>query len=224
MGGEVFHDLNGDGVYQYRVEPGVPHARIIVTGPVTRILYSNANGWWQVGGLPLGRYTVNIIPPPGYTVISPTPLTYTIRRRCEHYLYLYFALVPLPTPTPTPRARVQGYVWLDENRDGLRQQEERGLPGVVVTLERRSQGSAPRAVASADRRETVTDAQGFYSFEDVPPGTYVLTYRRPGGSYPTTRRVVTVNAGYAVVNVDFGVYLLGRREYLPYVSSRSSGP
>ncbi len=216
----VYVDLNKDGIYQHEMEPGIPDVVVVLDGPGHYEVRTNAHGWWQVGGIPLGRYTVTVRPHPGYTVTSFPTLTYTLTRPCEQYLYLHFGLAPVPTPTPTPpggvaqgAGTVQGYVWHDVNRDGVRQPEEPGVPGVTVYLRPQDSGAS-----AADVLETTTDDTGFYVFPSVPPGTYVITYIPPGSVYPTTERIVVIGCGERqVVEVNFGFYRLGRRIYLPHM-------
>jgi len=220
LGGMVYVDLNEDGMYQYRAEPGIPNVVVVLDGPGHYEVRTNAHGWWQVGGIPLGRYTVTVRPHTGYRVTSPLTLTYTLTRRCEQYLYLHFGLASVPTPTPTPPSgvaqgtgTVQGYVWRDFNRDGVRQADEPGAPGITVYLRPQDSGAS-----AADVLETTTDDTGFYVFSSVPPGTYLVTYALPGRVYPTTEQVVVVGCKeQEVIEVDFGFDTLSRYIYLPHV-------
>ncbi len=61
-------------------------------------------------------------------------------------------------------ARVGDLVWLDENKNGLVDGSEPGIPGVTVTLSQDGQ----------TMYQTTTDAYGYYLFENVYPGTYTL--------------------------------------------------
>ena len=101
LGGVIFQDLNGDGTYQYGVEPGIPNVNVQISGPVQRTAVSNANGWWQVGGIPLGSYQITVLPPSGYRVTSPNPQHANLVATCQHDVYHHFGLVPVHTPTPT---------------------------------------------------------------------------------------------------------------------------
>ncbi len=204
-------------MYQPGVEPSVPHARVLLAGPVQREVYSNSHGWWQVGGLPPGQYTIILVPPSGYTVLNPNPLTYALQDRCEKYHYLHFALAPLPTPTSTPSmSKIQGYVWADANEDGIRQPNEPGIPGVHIYLKA---FPSPFGQAGDNNREweTETDQRGFYQFDGLPPGTYTVTCERLGGAIATTQSVVEIQTGTTTVNVDFGIHLLGWHIYHPYI-------
>ena len=61
-------------------------------------------------------------------------------------------------------AKVGDQAWLDENGNGLMDGGERMLPGVKVTL----------WMDGVKAYETETDAAGYYLFDQVYPGTYIL--------------------------------------------------
>ncbi|PCM43531.1 SdrD B-like domain-containing protein [Marinobacter sp. ANT_B65] len=71
-------------------------------------------------------------------------------------------------PEVTP-SRLGGSVYIDLNNDGVRQGNETGLPGVVVTL------SGTDWQGQAVSRTTTTDSNGNYVFDDLPPGEYTVT-------------------------------------------------
>ncbi len=123
-------------------------------------------------------------------------------------------LTPTPTPSPTPgTGSVQGVVWQDDNLDGRRQEGEKGVPGVTLRLSEQTRAQALTVW------ETTTDATGFYRFTNIPPGTYILSFVSQVGFYPTTETTVHVNAGAnTVVEVNFGVYALPRRMYMPLMA------
>ncbi|WP_435299010.1 SdrD B-like domain-containing protein [Timonella sp. A28] len=62
---------------------------------------------------------------------------------------------------------VGNYVWLDENRNGLQDNDETGIPGVVLTLTD-SQGKPVTDVDGQPVAAVKTDAQGKYVFENLP--------------------------------------------------------
>jgi len=71
-----------------------------------------------------------------------------------------------------PTASVTGFVWNDTDADG-NQDSEAGLEGVTVTL------------YNADGTEyatTTTDANGEYSFTDIPVGDYYVEFTDPEGN------------------------------------------
>ena len=64
------------------------------------------------------------------------------------------------------------YVWLDEDADGIQDVEESAISGVVVKLYD-DQGNVLET--------TTTDEQGYYLFDSLRPGTYVVQFENPGG-------------------------------------------
>ena len=62
---------------------------------------------------------------------------------------------------------LSGYVYLDADADGTRDESESGVPGIVVRLS--DSGSVERS--------TLTDNQGFYNFEELEPGNYEVSER-----------------------------------------------
>ncbi len=98
----------------------------------------------------------------------------------------------------TNTASIRSSVWDDLDGDGVRDPGEPGIPGVTVTLTD-AQG---RVVT------TTTDANGDYSFTDLPPGTYTVTITPPPGYTPTTAvsYSVTLSPGQVVDNdTNFGL-------------------
>lgn len=69
-------------------------------------------------------------------------------------------------------AKVGNFVWYDLNQDGIQNVGENGISGVTVTL----YNLGGDVVAT-----TITDADGFYCFTDVVPGTYSVGFSTPPG-------------------------------------------
>lgn len=78
----------------------------------------------------------------------------------------------------TPRVSVGDYVWLDENKNGLQDEDEQGIEGVKVVLTDQN-GDSVKDIYNEDVEPTVTDENGEYVFEDLPvtaeEGYYVVT-------------------------------------------------
>ena len=79
------------------------------------------------------------------------------------------ATPPPPTPTPEPpapgTAQIGDYVWIDANVDCVQDPTETPVEGAAMNLV-----DADGLVIA----EATTDADGFYLFEDVPPGDYTI--------------------------------------------------
>ncbi|MEM9496144.1 MAG: SdrD B-like domain-containing protein, partial [Pseudomonadota bacterium] len=73
-----------------------------------------------------------------------------------------------------------GRVWRDEDDDGVQDGGEPGVPGVTVQL---------KDAAGNVLRTTTTDANGTYTFTDVPAGGYIIGVLAPDGfSYSAPNR------------------------------------
>ncbi len=76
--------------------------------------------------------------------------------------------------TLAPPARLGDYVWLDEDRDGIQDPNEDGIPGVMVILQ------IPSDANPTNIDTTFTNGDGYYYF-DVVPGEYKVTFIKPDG-------------------------------------------
>jgi uncharacterized protein (DUF2141 family) len=96
--------------------------------------------------------------------------------------------------------QIGGLVFQDSNDNGMRDAGEPGLAGWHVFLN-----------GNGVQEETVTDANGNYSFTDLPPGTYQVTEEnRPGWMQTTVSPgPATVLSGSNITGLDFGNFQLG---------------
>ncbi len=120
--------------------------------------------------------------------------------------------------TVAPPARIGDFVWLDEDRDGIQDPNEDGIPGVMVILQ------VPADNNPINLDTTFTDADGFYFF-DVDPGEYKVQFMNPGGLIFTDpdqgtddaldsdvdpdmgmTGIYTINAGEENLTIDAGLY------------------
>jgi uncharacterized repeat protein (TIGR01451 family) len=99
-------------------------------------------------------------------------------------------------------------VWLDTDADGHQDPGERGIPGATVYLTSAG-GDGVFGTPDDMRIGTVTGWNGYYVFEDVPAGQYLVSVDertvRPR-SWPTTPNPLAVTLGPAeeYVDADFG--------------------
>ena len=114
-------------------------------------------------------------------------------------------------------ASVGDYTWMDVNRDGVQDADEPALPGVTVTLTYED-GSAVTDASGNAVTATASDANGKYSFENLLPGGYKVSFQAPAGFKATTSDAgtdraadsngatasVTVAQGQTDDTIDFG--------------------
>ncbi len=82
------------------------------------------------------------------------------------------SLVKFDLPVTTLYAGIGDFVWFDDNRDGIQDLGEPGVPGVIVHLM-----DCEGNVLATD----TTDSDGFYWFGDLTPGNYNIQFELPDG-------------------------------------------
>ncbi|MEN0199415.1 SdrD B-like domain-containing protein, partial [Staphylococcus aureus] len=75
-----------------------------------------------------------------------------------------------------PKYNLGDYVWEDTNKNGIQDQDEKGISGVTVTLKDEN-GNVLKTVT--------TDADGKYKFTDLGNGNYKVEFETPSGYTPT---------------------------------------
>lgn len=75
-------------------------------------------------------------------------------------------------------------VWFDVNRNGIRDAADVPIPQVVLTITS-ADGREVRDVLGNPVTTVVTDDQGRYSFDNLPPGKYKVSVSAPRGFVPT---------------------------------------
>ena len=188
--GVVFADPNRDGT-KGAGEGGVPAGTVVnlvnpTTGAIVATTTTDANGNYTFTNVPPGPYNVVVPTPPGgtsATTLTTVPVTATAN-----------TTTTAPNigfgPSITTGASVSGTVFMDPNRNGSRDPSETGAGGVTVSL----LNSVGTVIATA-----ITDANGNYTFTNIPAGTYSAIISAPNGLGVTTPpSTVTVPASGAV--------------------------
>jgi hypothetical protein len=125
---------------------------------------------------------------------------------------------------------LSGYVYVDNNNDGVMSSGEPGLAGVPVTLT----GTDDLGPVS---HTAVTGADGSYSFGSLRPGVYALSKTRTLGYYegrdtvgslggamtPDLLSNVVVGTGATGVNYNFGMFTPSQVTGFVYVDANHNG-
>ncbi|MFM8387797.1 MAG: SdrD B-like domain-containing protein, partial [Actinomycetota bacterium] len=202
VGSRVWSDLDGDGI-QDAGEPGIAGVVLSVRdangNPVTAVgggtvanVTTDADGNYVFKDLPLGTtYTVTVVSAPAEYIASP-PTVGSDRAVDSSTGSATSALMTVTNLTDftldfgfVPKVSVGNLVWLDADRDGVQDAGEPGIAGVTLTITK-ADGSAVTDVNGASVTTTVTDANGNYSFTNLPPGSYKVTVTSPAGYSATT--------------------------------------
>lgn len=186
--------------------------------PVTAV--TDAEGKYSFVGLALGEYSVSVVDPTSgplegtkpteaYTGRYKTSADVTIAEATGSVIDVNFGFVK--------PASVGDYTWMDVNRDGVQDADEPALPGVTVTLTYEDGSAVTDASGNVVTAKT-SDANGKYSFENLLPGGYKVSFQAPAGFEATTSEAgddraadsngasasVTVAQGQTDDTIDFG--------------------
>ncbi len=188
--GVVFTDPNRDGT-KGPTEGGVPAGTVVnlvnpSTGAIVATTTTDANGNYTFTNVTPGSYNVVVPTPPGgtsATTLTTVPVTATANTTSTAPNIGF-------GPSASTGASVSGTVFLDPNRSGSRDPSETGAAGVTVSLV----SATGSVIATA-----ITDANGNYTFPNIPAGTYTAVISAPNGLAVTTPlSTVTVPASGAV--------------------------
>ena len=154
--------------------------------PVTAV--TDAEGKYSFSGLPLGEYRGSVVDPTSgplagtkpteaYTGRHKTTADVTIAEATGSVIDVNFGFVK--------PASLGDYTWMDVNRDGIQDVDEPALPGVTVTLTYEDGSAVTDASGNVVTAKT-SDANGKYSFENLLPGGYKVSFQAPAGYEATT--------------------------------------
>ena len=165
--GTVFIDLDTDGVPDAG-EAGIPNVTVEVTwdgpdGPVVLTVTTDSNGDWSIDDIPAGDYTVTVIDatvPDGLLPTTPNNVAVTVPPGGTNNVDNGYV----------PAGSIGDRVWFDADNDGVQDPAEPGVPGVTVRL----LDEDGNVLAT-----TVTDSDGMYLFDDLPPACTASSSTRP---------------------------------------------
>ncbi|WP_165774607.1 SdrD B-like domain-containing protein [Candidatus Viridilinea mediisalina] len=195
LGDRVWFDRNANGI-QDADEQGIPGVTVrLYAGDGTTLLATTTtdeNGFYTFPDLGPGEYIIEFVPPTGYHISPPnqgdnragdSDPDPTTRRTGV------ITLEPGGNDNTWDaglyeRVRIGNFVWDDINNNGLLDADEMGIPNVEVRLYRDSNGDGqPDGDAIATTR---TNAQGFYLFDNLVPGSYIVEIVAPEGYVSST--------------------------------------
>jgi Mg-chelatase subunit ChlD len=180
ISGTVFIDTNGNGI-QNTGEGLYAGATIALSGDASATTTSNGSGNYSFSNLSPGNYTVTITIPSAYKATTNNPQSITINSNQS----VNFGLAPT--------YNIAGSIFVDANKNGVKDSGESGYQNVVVKLSGPASGL------------TSTDSNGDYSFTNYIAGTYTITVTPPSGYKNTTPTTQTVTIGPNQTAKNFGI-------------------
>lgn len=173
--GRTFIDENLDGKFQFGEEgvAGITITLIDLATSKTRTSTSNAQGVYEfLAPIPFGSYNISVTQKPlGHRSTSPKAFNFELFQDLKGIDFGFFPAT----------ATVEGFVFSDLNKNGVREANEPGVPGIQVILK---------------NIERTTATLGFFRIIFVKPGIWELKVFPPSGFFVTTRNLI--------FNVPFG--------------------
>ena len=203
ISGMKFNDLNGNGV----LDPGEPGLAGVTIGilvnssnpqgnPFSATTVTDAGGNFSFQNLTPGTYTLAEVVPDGYQqTLPPPPGTMTVTVSAGNTVSNVLFGNQL-IPVTVPNGSISGFVYYDFNKNKVQDPSEAGLPDVTMNLFDLSN----HLVAT-----TTTDANGLFTFSNVPAGDYTVSAVPPEKFFQT----VPLNNAPISVHVDPGQQVTG---------------
>lgn len=221
ISGHVYEDANDNGIREPGERPiaGVTLTLLDANGqPTSRTTHTDASGYYRFDGLRPGVYGVSEIQPGGYLdgKDAAGSVGGTANNPGDS---ITGARIPFATDAvdydfgEIPPAKLSGYVYQDgatiryqrdqtppdpyQLRDGRLTADDKRLAGVRLTL---GDEFGRPVLLNGQPRVTYTNAQGYYEFTNLPPGTYTVLESQPTGYVDGNDR--QGNVGGMAVNPD----------------------
>ena len=203
--GTVFSDTDGDGT-QDSGETGLAGVALTLSQGATTIATtsSGADGSYAFNSLIPGAYSVSAVTPANHRATTAT--TQNVNATSGGVATAGFGFQLL--------ARVEGTVFRDTDGNGIQNNGEVGIGGVLIGLR-----LGATAIATA-----ITSLNGSYNFADIVPGAYSVASTTPPGHTATTaeEQAITLTNGQSRT-VNFGYRTEGGIEGIVYVDHDGDG-
>jgi uncharacterized repeat protein (TIGR01451 family) len=181
IGDYVWLDVNGDAV-QDATEDGIAGVVInlyqagadLACGTADDTLFgsqtTDADGFYLFDPLPMGPYCADVVESslPADVFLSPGIIEphFVNLGPGQDYLDADFGYYP--------GGSIGDYVWFDEDRDGVQDATETGIPGVSVALHVAGPDGLCGTADDTIPETTTTDPSGAYLFDPLPIGVYCV--------------------------------------------------
>jgi hypothetical protein len=248
VGDRVWLDVNGNGTYDTGVDAGLPGVTVRLRDASTDVVISTTTtlasgdvGFYGFENVTPGSYVVEFVVPSGFQTVNNGAGSLSVDNDNDaqsNGRTAPFVLASNQISTTVDAGligdgSISGIAWIDENFDDIRNPgETQRVSGVQVTLT-----ITPTALSSSLTLSTTTNASGVYTFTNLPPGTFVLTFTRPAGYFDITPRVGsdptvdsdapvatgTLGAGQSITTLDAG-YRTQMRVFLPLIMAPMTPP
>lgn len=182
--GRVFFDKNSNGIFD-ELDLPLANIKIMLNDSIKK--KSDKNGFYNFYFLKPGNYKISIDK-------EKIPAYYDLK---EHYYIQIENFTKKTLDIPLIKlGSITGYVFIDQNKNGVKDEYEEGISGIIVKIKDTS-------------IYTYTDMNGFYSISNLPFGTYIVEVPKlPEGYefvFPNLIMYIKVDKLKSDFTIDFGI-------------------
>uniref|UniRef100_UPI0033651C46 SdrD B-like domain-containing protein n=1 Tax=Staphylococcus coagulans TaxID=74706 RepID=UPI0033651C46 len=179
VGDKVWEDSNKDGIQQ-DIEPGISGVKVTLKdkdGKVVETKTTDEKGNYLFENVANGDYTIEFETPEGY---KPTEIGKGDADKDSNGTSAKVTVdkddITIDSGFYKPTYSLGDRVWEDTYKNGIQDEDEKGIKGVKVTL---------KDSTGEELDTTVTNDKGEYEFKDLPNGEYQVDFETPEGYVPT---------------------------------------
>ncbi|MBA8779857.1 carboxypeptidase regulatory-like domain-containing protein, partial [Staphylococcus schleiferi subsp. coagulans] len=179
VGDKVWEDSNKDGIQQ-DTESGISGVKVTLKdkdGKVVETKTTDEKGNYLFENVANGEYTLEFETPEGY---KPTEIGKGDADKDSNGTSAKVTVdkddITIDSGFYKPTYSLGDKVWEDRNKNGIQDEDEKGIKGVKVTL---------KDSTGEELDTTVTNDNGEYEFKDLPNGEYQVDFETPEGYLPT---------------------------------------
>ena len=184
--GRVYQDINLNGQYDAGIDQPQANVKVRVDG--NRYVESDASGLFRIDGVKTGEHQV-------YLDLLSVRADLTLLDGAQQKAELFSGRDAVVDFRLVRTGRITGAVWLDANENGKFDENEQPLADVRVV--------------AGSRRDTLTDANGFFVIGDLAPGEHVILIDEKTLPEKTKSAIapltVKVLAGRETADINFSV-------------------
>ncbi|NES07587.1 MAG: hypothetical protein F6K22_35270, partial [Okeania sp. SIO2F4] len=152
---------------------------------------TGVNGEYSFQDLPPNTYILREVSPPDFDQTTPDPILDVTPGS---------NITNVNIGNVNNRGQISGTKFNDTNTNGIFDPGENGLANITLYLDLNQNG-----FFDDGEPPTITDVNGEYSFQDLPPNTYILREISPPGFAQTTPDpIINVTPGSNLTNINIG--------------------
>ena len=161
--GVLFDDLDRDG-FRDEEDIGLIKFKLLMSGKADGDILTGADGKYAFVGLDSGQYTLSGVTPSSWTLTYPDTNLYSILLGCDS------TMQDIDFGFSYPWNSVSGYVFNDENEDGIKAEDDSGISFWSV-----------RFTSITGKDSVLTDGDGYYSFPRLTMAACTVYITPPQG-------------------------------------------